>query len=325
MPSTLTFPGQMYETPKMTSMPVATSATSDDGAEPARQPSSRLGGLVRAMRPKQWVKNVLVLAAPVLGERANEAEVLGQTAIAFVVFCLAASGIYLINDARDINEDRAHPTKRFRPIAAGVVPVRLAIVVGAALLVVACGVAALLETSLAIVIAVYAVIQIAYCLFLKDEPVIDIAIIASGFLLRAIAGGAASDIDLSQWFLMAAAFGSLFMAAGKRYAEVHIVDADPIQIRRSLAKYSESYLRFVWSVSAAVLIMVYGMWAFELRDETGSVLAPISMAPFVLGVLRYAVDIDAGRAGAPEEIVLSDHVLQAFAVACMALVAIAVY
>ncbi|MEJ7743379.1 MAG: decaprenyl-phosphate phosphoribosyltransferase [Nocardioidaceae bacterium] len=283
------------------------------------------GAVVRAARPRQWVKNLLVLAAPTLGGRIGDVDVLVAACIAFVAFCLAASGIYFINDVRDIAEDRAHPTKRFRAIAAGEVSTRLAVGIGVSLLLLGLAISLAANWQLFAVIATYEAVSITYCLALKDEPVLDIAIIASGFLLRAVAGGAAAGIDLSQWFLLAASFGSLFMAAGKRYSEVLMVETGNTSTRRSLSGYSASYLRFVWSVAAAILIMTYGLWAFEIREVAGTPWAAISIAPFVLAVLRYAVDVDAGRAGAPEEIALSDRVLQALAVVWLTLVAIAVY
>ena len=283
------------------------------------------GAVVRAARPRQWIKNVLVLAAPALAGQLSDLSVLGNSAIAFAAFCLAASGIYLVNDVRDIEEDRAHPRKRFRPIAAGEVSTRVAVVTGVVLLAAAPAVSLLASGSLFAVVATYEVVSLVYCLALKDEPVIDIAIIASGFLLRAVAGGAASHISLSQWFLLAASFGSLFMAAGKRYAEVVMLGEGQAATRRSLMGYSETYLRFVWSVSAAITIMTYGLWSFDLHDDTGTPWATISMAPFVLAVLRYAVDVDAGRAGEPEEIALSDRVLQGLALIWLALAAVAVH
>lgn len=281
--------------------------------------------LLRGMRPRQWVKNLLVLAAPALGGRLGEADVLAKSGLAIVVFSLAASGIYLINDVVDVAEDRAHPRKRHRPVAAGTLSARTAVLVGCALLIAALALSPLASWHLLFVIATYEAMSLAYCLALKNEPVIDIAIIASGFLLRSVAGGAASEIRLSQWFLLAASFGSLFMAAGKRYAEAVAVSPDGAVTRRSLDRYTPTYLRFVWSVSAAILIMTYALWSFQIQESNDTPWAPISMAPFVLAVLRYAVDVDAGRAGEPEEIALTDHVLQGLAVAWLCCLLIAVY
>ena len=284
-------------------------------------------GVLRAARPRQWSKNLLVLAAPLLSGRATEPEVLAQAGLAFTAFCLAASGVYLVNDARDVAEDRAHPTKRHRPVAAGVVPLTTAYAVGALLQVAALAVALVSGPPLVLVVALYLALTLAYSWWLKHEPVLDIAIIATGFLLRAVAGGAAAGIELSQWFLLSATFGSLFMAAGKRYAEARLEPVGAGPVRRSLAGYTPTYLRFVWTMSAGLLIMTYGLWAFELGDAaaTGSVLFVVSMAPFVLAVLRYAVAIDAGTAGEPEDIALRDRVLQALALIWLVTVAAAVY
>ncbi|MDQ4105216.1 MAG: decaprenyl-phosphate phosphoribosyltransferase [Actinomycetota bacterium] len=269
-----------------------------------------VAGLVRTMRPRQWLKNILVLAAPFAGGQLFQLEILTAVGIAFVAFSLAASGVYLVNDVQDVEADRAHPTKRNRPIAAGVVAPQLALTVAIALFVAAIGVSFLASPDLAIVTAVYIAVQVSYCLWLKHQPVVDIAIVASGFLLRAIAGGAAAGIDLSQWFLLVAAFGSLFMVAGKRYAEIRLAERTGAKIRKSLERYTASYLRFVWTLSATVLIMTYGLWAFQLSQINQSRWPIISLVPFVVAVLRYAVDVDGGNGGEPEEIAIGDRVLQ---------------
>ncbi|MGH3673809.1 MAG: decaprenyl-phosphate phosphoribosyltransferase, partial [Pseudonocardiaceae bacterium] len=221
------------------------------------RPINALAGVVRTMRPRQWVKNVLVLAAPFVGGYLFQLHVLIAVGVAFVAFSLAASGVYLVNDVQDVEADRAHPTKRNRPIAAGVVPPQLALFVAALLFAGALAMSFLASPNLAIVTAVYIAVQISYCLWLKHQPVVDIAIVASGFLLRAIAGGAAANIELSQWFLLVAAFGSLFMVAGKRYAEIRLSERTGAKIRKSLEAYSASYLRFVWGLSATVLTVTY--------------------------------------------------------------------
>jgi decaprenyl-phosphate phosphoribosyltransferase len=271
---------------------------------------SALGGLLRTMRPKQWVKNVLVLAAPFANGDIFSPHVLISAAIAFVAFSLAASGVYLVNDVKDVEADRAHPTKRNRPIAAGIVSPTVALVAAVVLFAVSIGVSLLASTGLAIVTVVYIAVQVAYCLWLKHQPVVDICIVASGFLLRAIAGGAAAQIELSQWFLLVAAFGSLFMVAGKRYAEIRLAERTGAKIRKSLESYTPSYLRFVWTLSATVLITTYCLWAFQLGQVNHSRWPVISIVPFVVAVLRYAVDVDGGNGGEPEEIALGDRVLQ---------------
>jgi decaprenyl-phosphate phosphoribosyltransferase len=277
-------------------------------------PKSLPAAIVKAVRPRQWVKNVLVLAAPMAAGSVTESSVLLPVALAFVVFCMAASGIYLVNDALDVEADRAHPTKRFRPIAAGVLPIRLAYILAVVLLVASIALSFLANWQLAVVIAVYIAIQLAYCFGLKHQAVLDICIVSSGFLIRAIAGGVAAEIPLSQWFLLIMAFGSLFMAAGKRYAELRLATRTGAKIRKSLEYYTETYLRFVWTLAATAVVICYGLWAFEQDTIAGSNWYAISMIPFVVAILRYAVDVDGGDAGEPEEIALGDRVLQLLAV-----------
>jgi decaprenyl-phosphate phosphoribosyltransferase len=284
------------------------------------------GGLVKALRPRQWVKNVLVLAAPLASADLGSGSVLSKVALAFVAFSLAASAVYLVNDSIDVAEDRAHPVKCNRPIASGRVPVRLAVGAAIVLFLASLAVSLAASTELLIVIAVYIAVQLGYCLGLKHQPVVDICIVASGFLIRAIAGGAATGIPLSQWFLLCAGFGSLFMVAGKRYAEFVLAERTGAKIRRSLESYSASYLRFVWTLSATVLIMMYGLWAFEIRAaHHNSVWSVVSIVPFVVAVLRYAVDVDGGNGGEPEEIALADRVLQVLAVLWLCALVVAVY
>jgi len=293
-------------------------------AEP-RAPKNLRAGLVKAVRPRQWVKNVLVLAAPVAAGKVGELHVLGDAAVAFVAFCLAASGIYLVNDALDVEADRVHPRKRYRPIAAGVVPVRLAYAVAVVLLVAGLAVSLVASWQLLVVIAVYEAVQLAYCFGLKHQPVLDICIVASGFLLRAMAGGLAASLPLSQWFLLVAAFGSLFMVSGKRYAELRVAEQTGAKIRKALESYTSTYLRFVWTMSATAVVLFYGLWAFQLNETNHSVWSVISMVPFTIAVLRYAVDVDGGVAGEPEDIALSDRVLQVLALAWVVTVGISVY
>jgi decaprenyl-phosphate phosphoribosyltransferase len=291
-------------------------------------PQNLAAGVIKAIRPRQWVKNLLVLAAPLAALGGNVEydykQVLLRVGVAFVAFCLAASCIYLINDARDVEADRAHPTKRFRPIAAGVVPLSLAYGLAVFLGVASLAISWLVSPDLALVMAVYIGVQLAYCFGLKHQAVLDICIVSSGFLIRAIAGGVAAGIPLSQWFLLVMAFGSLFMAAGKRYAELQLAERTGAKIRKSLESYTSSYLRFVWTLSATAVVLCYGLWAFE-RDGNAGAWFAVSMVPFTVAILRYAVDIDGGEAGEPEDIALHDRVLQMLALVWIGTVGAAVF
>ena len=300
-------------------------AMSDVTATPA-PPRTHLPAWLRAMRPKQWLKNVLVLAAPVAAGRLFEPHILVPTIWAFVAFCLVSASIYLINDVRDIEADRAHPLKRFRPIAAGELSPRAAIAMSAVCAVAAFTLAWWATPMLLATIAFYWLLQVAYSMFWKHQPILDLAVVSAGFLLRAVAGGVASGLGLSQWFLLVASFGSLFMVAGKRFSELKTLGSEA-GTRASLERYSVSYLGMVWMVSLAVVIVFYSLWAFGLPASHlwGVPWAAISIAPFTLALLRYAWAIDAGRAGAPEDIALSDHVLQVLVVLWVVPVAISVF
>ena len=303
-----------------------------DTGRKRQPPKNLLDGMIKALRPKQWVKNSLVIAAPAAAGAGVllDGRTLADVALAFIVFCLGASSIYLVNDARDVASDRAHPTKRFRPIAAGVLPVGMAYAMAVGLIVAAIGLSFLASDGLglAAVVAVYIALQLGYCFGWKHMPVIDIALVSSGFMLRAMAGGVAAGIDLSQWFLLVAAFGSLFMASGKRYAELLLSERTGAKIRKALEGYTPTYLRFVWTLAATSVVIAYALWGFEMARQaagTAAVWYQVSMVPFTVAILRYAADVDRGAGGAPDELALSDRTLQILAVAWLACIGVAVY
>ena len=283
------------------------------------------------MRPRQWVKNVLVATAPLAAGRLFEPPVLTGVALAFVAFCLVSATVYLVNDVRDVEEDRLHPRKRFRPIAAGELKPATALMLAALTGVAGLALGFAVALPLGITLVVYVAIQLLYSALLKHLPVVDLAVVASGFLLRAIAGGVATGILLTQWFLLVAAFGSFFMVAGKRYSEMKAIGGEA-GTRRSLTRYSESYLRFTWMLAAVMVLISYSLWAFENSrggggepDLLGVPWTAISIAPFTLGLLQYALEVDAGNAGEPEDVVLHDHVLQGIGVIWLVVISVAVF
>jgi decaprenyl-phosphate phosphoribosyltransferase len=272
-----------------------------------------IAAVVRSMRPRQWTKNLLVVAAPLAAGELFSDPVWWQTLVAFVAFCLVSGGVYLVNDSVDLESDRAHPRKQHRPIAAGELPVRTAVTVAAVVVVVALVAGTAVRWQLGLLLLGYLLMQVAYSLWLKHEPVLDLAVVAVGFLLRAVAGGLAAGLYLSNSFLM---------VAGKRYSELHTLGSEA-GTRRSLIRYTDTYLRFVWSIAATSTALSYCLWAFE---QTGSSVPwqSLSIVPFVLGLLRYAVDIDAGHAAEPEDIVLGDRGLQAIGLVWLILVCLGV-
>ena len=264
------------------------------------------------MRPEHWTKNVLVAAAPLAAGTLFTANAAAHTALAFLAFCLASSALYCVNDVFDVASDRRHPRKRLRPVAAGEVPINLAIATSVVLAAAALAVAT--PQPLRLVIGCYLALNLAYSAGLKHQAVIELAIVASGFLLRALAGGPATGIPLSQWFVIVATFGSLFIVTGKRLSETVQMGAAAARTRPILAAYTISYLRMVIGISVAVTIAAYGLWAFEVGGHRpGPPWAAFSIAPFVLALLRFLLDVDAGVAQEPERILLHDRVLQCLA------------
>ena len=269
---------------------------------------SHLPPLLRACRPKQWLKNVLVFAAPAAAGVLGHTRDLVEALVAFVAFCLAASGTYLLNDAADVESDRRHPTKRFRPIAAGELSVATARAAGVAMLLAGVGVGFVTGWRLPVVVVTYVALTTSYSLWGKRVPVLDLGMVAAGFVLRTVAGAVAVDVPISVWFYIVASFGSLFVVAGKRHSEMVELGAAGEQVRSTLGAYSESFLGYVRSVATGVTMVAYCLWAFEKSAGTaGFPWYEASIVPFVLAFLRYAFIVDRGEAGAPEEVVLHDR------------------
>jgi decaprenyl-phosphate phosphoribosyltransferase len=278
-------------------------------------------------RPKQWLKNVLVFVAPAAAGVLDQSTELGRALVAFVAFCAAASGTYFLNDVADVEADRRHPSKRFRPVAAGEVPLGMARVIGMALIVGSVAIGATCNLRLAAVVGAYVLLTTLYSSWLKHIAVIDLAAVAAGFLLRAAGGAAATEVPISSWFYIVATAASVFVVAGKRLAELRSGGERAFETRAALASYSVSYLGYVLAVSSGIAILAYCLWAFEEAALVveGSTWLELSSVPFVLGLLRYALLIDAGGGGEPEELVLHDRVLQVIGVCWAVIFMIGIY
>jgi len=299
--------------------------------ELARQdpPKSRLGRLARSLiltaRPRQWAKNVLVFGAAVVGGALLTPALLIRTTLAFVAFCLASSGMYYVNDIVDRQVDRQHRRKRLRPLAAGQLGVPTAVAVAVLLCIGGMGMAVWGGgPELGAVLLGYLVLALAYTLWLRGIVLLDVAAVAGLFVLRAAAGGVAVKVPLSSWFLIVACFGALFISAGKRRAEHKELGQARGDHRRSLHEYSEPYLRYIMSSASTVTIAAYCLWAFE-GPSGRSVPSAISILPFVLGIYRYAMLLDAGSGDTPEDIVLRDRPLQLCGLLWVVLVGLGVY
>lgn len=265
------------------------------------------------MRPQQWGKNLLVVVAPLAGGRLLEPDVALRVIFAFAIFATASSAMYLLNDVADRHRDAAHPVKRDRPIASGRLTVRRAVAGSIVLSAMALSGAALLGPSTLVgVIALYIGATVIYTWRLKHEPLYDVVLVASGFLLRAIAGGVATGTTISTWFLVTATFGALFIAAGKRASEHANSTGEAGATRPSLAAYTPGYLRFLWMLAATVTVTAAAVWGLEVATASARPsLAQASVAPFTLAILRYAWWIDRAEAEAPEEVLRNDRGLLA--------------
>ena len=255
-----------------------------------------LNALLQSCRPRQWSKNLLVYASALFSFQLNTQIWLNSTA-ALISFCLISSCIYLVNDVIDINADRLHPTKRNRPIPSGLVPSQAALITAAILLILSIGIALHVNPSLALVIIGYTAIQFAYCLKLKREPLLDIFCIASGFLLRALAGLIATGLGSSPWFLLCVGLLALFLAVEKRKAELRVSLDRGVVTRKVLNRYSLPLLQRLESLVSSSAFMAYALWSAGPTLQGAPTSWMLLTVPFVLvGIFRYQLLSD------PEEI-----------------------
>jgi 4-hydroxybenzoate polyprenyltransferase len=248
-----------------------------------------LGAFITGLRPRQWTKNLLVFAGLIFSQGLNEPTLVARSVFAFVVFCLLSGSVYLINDVMDAERDRAHPQKRFRPVASGRLPAGVALV-GAIVLLVGSSVAALVVSRPFGAAAVaYAVLQIAYSMGLKHVVILDSLIIAGGFVLRALAGVLVLGIDLSHWLLLCTILLALFLTFGKRRHELIALEAGAADHRPILSEYSPQLLDQMIAVVTASTLMAYALYTMapETQAKLGTTRLPLTI-PFVLyGIFRY--------------------------------------
>jgi decaprenyl-phosphate phosphoribosyltransferase len=268
--------------------------------------------LLKEARPKQWAKNILVFAAPGAAGVLNEWASLWQTLLCFVALSLTASGTYFWNDILDVEADRVHPTKCRRPIAAGLVKINTARIVGTLLLVVGIAVGFIPDWRCGVAVVVYAILTVCYSKVLKHQPVLDLLAVAGGFVIRAIAGAEATAVEMSTWFLLCASFGALFIVTGKRYAEMKELGEGNGSTRSTLMAYSLDYLRMVLAITLGATLVAYCTWAFATKEISGSSWPSyeLSIIPMLAALMRYLLALEQGRGGAPEEVFASDRTLQ---------------
>jgi decaprenyl-phosphate phosphoribosyltransferase len=289
----------------------------------------RLHAAIVTVRPHQWIKNALVIAAAGAAGALGHDDVPVRVGLAFIAFCLLASGAYAVNDVRDAAEDRGHPRKRYRPVAARELESRSALALGIALMLTGLALCAAVRPVLAVVGAGYLTLTLTYTMLWRQVVILDVVAIALGFVLRAIAGGVAAPVTLSRWFILVVTFSAVFVAAGKRQAELRRTGGaevgSDVARRRVLRFYTEARLsRILWG-SAACALFAYCVWAFELPTVGGVPWRPLTIAPFAACLVRFAALVQGGQGEAPEELLLRDRWLALAGLAWLVVFALGVH
>jgi 4-hydroxybenzoate polyprenyltransferase len=268
--------------------------------------------LIESLRPAQWVKNLLVFAALVFSRQAGDPQMVVDSVVAFILFCAASSGVYLLNDLVDREADRRHPLKKDRPIASGAVPPGLAGFISVLLLSLSVAFGFVLGVPFALTILAYVLLQLAYSFALKRLVILDVFCVAFGFVLRAAAGARAVNVMISPWLLVCSLTLALFLALGKRRHEVVLLEISAREHRASLIQYSTYFLDQMIGVVTATTVMAYALYTLSPDTvERFSTHNLVFTLPFVLyGVFRYLFLVHQKQEGGnPTKMFLTDAAL----------------
>ena len=283
--------------------------------------------IVRSLRPRQWVKNLLVFAGVVFAQKLFTPAVWAALG-AFVIFCGLSGAIYLLNDVADREKDRRHPDKRHRPIASGALPLRVALAVAGVLIVLGLAAAYRLSPSFALAAAGYVALLAAYSAWLKHVVIVDVLVVAIGFVLRAAAGALVVEARISGWLLICTILLALFLALGKRRHEELALEAGGVTHRPILVEYSAPFLDQTIAVVTASTVTAYALYTMspETVAKFHTALLPLTL-PFVLyGVFRYLYLLYHRQLGGnPSELFLGDRALLVNTLAWMAAVVLIIY
>ncbi|SDO49029.1 4-hydroxybenzoate polyprenyltransferase [Paenibacillus sp. yr247] len=260
------------------------------------------------MRPRQWTKNLLVFAALIFSIQQADMNMLGQALVGFVLFCLVSSSVYVLNDYVDRERDRMHPDKKNRPLASGAIHPQTALLFGFVLLTSCLVLAFRFQFAFGFVLSTYFCLNVLYSLRLKHVVIIDLLIVASGFVLRAVGGGLVIGVPLTPWFLFCTMLLALFLAIGKRRHELALMQSGSGSHRKVLESYSMEMLNQMSGIVTTATIMSYALFTFT----SGHTIQLMWTLIFVLyGVFRYLYLIHMeGKGGRPEKLLLEDkHIL----------------
>lgn len=266
-----------------------------------------LPAILQLLRPKQWTKNLVVFAGLVFSANLFDLELLLRSFQAFVIFCLAAGAVYIINDIRDRERDKLHPQKKNRPLASGAVSVETAAIAALVLMPVALGWAFLLSRTFGICVLAYMLLNFAYSLGLKRLVILDVFVLSAGFVLRAAAGAFVIDVDISPWLLVVATLLSLLLGFGKRRHELVSLGERAAEHRASLEEYSAPLLDQYLNVVASATIIAYSLYTFTSSTARQYHLLMLTIPFVVYGILRYFYLVtQRNQGGSPETIMLQD-------------------
>lgn len=276
---------------------------------PRPTPIGKARLLLKAMRPKQWVKNGLIFAALIFSQNFLSPLSCAKALLAFIAFSFVSSALYLVNDVLDVEHDRVHPTKRFRPIASGQLTKSAAITTSALLFVTAIAISTSVNLAFLGIVLIYATNTLIYTFKIKHLVILDVMSIAAGFVLRAIAGALAIGVLISPWLLLCTGLLALFLGFGKRRHEIQLLAENASNHRKNLRSYSLRLLDEMMAIVTASTVMAYSMYTFSAHDDPWM----MTTIPFVLyGIFRYQYLTDQeDHGGAPDETLLSDRPLQA--------------
>ncbi len=271
-----------------------------------------LQGLIKSLRPRQWIKNVFLLAAIVFDRQLTNVDAVLRTLLGVVIFSLLSSSIYLLNDIADLEADRLHPVKRNRPIARGIVSVKVAVAAAIFLILVTLIPAFVLSVQFGLICLLYFLVNLAYSKWLKHLPLIDVMVLASGYVLRVAAGVSLIVVErFSPWLYVVTTLFALFVGLGKRRGELSLLQTENHAHRRVLDGYTIPFLDQLITIVSSTAIVAYSLYTFSAPNlpENHTMMLTI---PFVLyGVFRYLYLVQVKLLGsAPEELALSDRPLQ---------------
>ena len=271
-----------------------------------------LRALIKTLRIRQWPKNGFIFAALIFDRQLTDPVAFARTMAGFILFCLLSSSVYIINDIFDVESDRQHPTKRNRPIASGRLSTRAAAVTAALIVVVTLVLAYFLSPGFLIISVIYFVANLAYSIWLKHVPLIDVLMIALGFVLRVAAGVSRTQVErFSPWLYVVTTLLALYLGFGKRRAELSLLEGEALSHRRVLEGYSIALLDQLITIVSATTIITYSLYTFSAPNLPANHTMMLTI-PFVLyGIFRYLYLIQIkNEGGAPEELLLTDRPLQ---------------